>query len=93
LFVSLWIAANSPYRSCQLILAIGTGLYSVWFGYIFLDAFYWNLDPQSAIALLFIGFYSLPVMIPIWLAALAYKRKNRLKDEQAASPNLAPLAR
>lgn len=82
LFVSMKIAATSPYRSCQIILAIGTGLYAVWFGFIFLDAFYWNLDPQSAIALLFIGLYSLPVMIPIWLGALALKRRNQMNGKR-----------
>ena len=80
LFVSMKIAATAPYRSCQIILAIGTGLYAVWFGFIFLDAFYWHLDPQSAIALVFIGLYSLPVMIPIWLGALALKRRNQLNE-------------
>jgi hypothetical protein len=83
LFVSLVIAATAPSRGCQIILAAGSVIYAAWFAFIFLDAFYWHVDPQSAIALVFIGIYSLPVMIPIWLSALVLRRRNKLKTNQA----------
>ena len=81
LFVSLLIAAIAPYQACQITLILGTVLYTAWFGFIFLSAFYWDVDPQSPIALIFIGIYSLPVMIPIWVVALILKRRNKLKGE------------
>jgi hypothetical protein len=77
LLVSLAIAAKSPYRSCQLILTISSLLYAAWFVLVFLDVFYWHLDPQSAIAFLFVGIYSLPIMIPVWLTTLMLRRKNK----------------
>jgi CDP-diglyceride synthetase len=81
LLVSLAIATKSPYLSCQIILTVGSVLYGTWFGFVFLDAFYWHVDPQSAIALLFIGIYSLPIMIPIWLTTLALRRRNKMQSE------------
>jgi hypothetical protein len=92
LFISLVIAATSPYRSCQIILTVGSGVYAVWFGFVFLDAFYWHLDPQSSIALISIGIYSLPVMIPIWLITLVLRRRNKLKGEQEGGANALPRA-
>lgn len=82
LFVSLIIAAASAYRSCQIILTVGSGLYAAWFGYLFLSAFCWNVDAQSPIVVVFIGIYSLPVMIPIWISALILRHRNELKGEQ-----------
>ena len=88
LFVSLVIAVNSPYRSCQIILTVGSGLYSAWFGFVFLNAFYYHVDAQSSIALIFIGIFSLPIMIPIWLITLVLRRRNKLKGEQAGGSPL-----
>jgi hypothetical protein len=81
LFISLILAFISPIRSCQTTLVVGSLLYAAWFGFVFLNAFYLHLDPQSALALLFIGIYSLPVMIPIWLVTLALKHHNKNKGE------------
>ena len=81
LFVSLMLAAIEHERSCQITLIIGSVLYAVWFGFVFLDAFYWHIDPQSSIALIFIGIYSLPVMIPVWIVFLVLRRRNKTSDE------------
>ncbi len=79
LFLSLLVAVFSPQRSSQIVLSLGSILYAVWFGFVFLDVFYWHLDPQSAVALLFTGIYSLPVLIPLWLVSLVLMRKRTQK--------------
>jgi hypothetical protein len=84
LFVSLFLTAVSQNKSLQIVLTIGSILYAAWFGFIFLSAFYWHVDPQSAIALIFVGIYSLPAMIPIWVGSLVLKHRTELKGEQDA---------
>lgn len=85
LFVSLLLAAIAPNRSCQITLVIGSLLYSVWFGFVFLNAFYWHIDPQSSIAMIFIGIYSLPVMIPVWLLSLVLRHRHKVANGQPAT--------
>jgi predicted Ser/Thr protein kinase len=77
LFISLILSLWLTEKRCQKILRIGSVLYALFFAYIFLNSFYWNLDPQSAIGLIFIGFYSLPVMIPIWISAVVMHFKQK----------------
>ena len=77
LFISLGIAAISPGRGPQITLITGSIMYALWIAFVCLDAFYWNIDPQSVIALLFIGIYSLPVMIPIWIISFALWQENK----------------
>ncbi len=57
-----------------MLLAVGMLVYAAWFFYVYVDAFYVHLDPQSSIALLFVGVVSLPVMVPIWAGALVLDR-------------------
>jgi len=93
LFISLIVAAVSHFRSCQNILIVGSVLYSAWFGYAFLDIFYWHPDPQSAIGLLFVGALSLPVMIPIWILTLFLRQKKHAeanKTLEATATSAAP---
>ena len=89
LFVSLIVAAFSSCRSCQATLILGSVLYAAWFTFVYLSAFHWHPDAQSGIALLFIGVYSLPVMIPIWVVTLALRRRNRINSEPDAGWNPA----
>ncbi|MFZ4595944.1 MAG: hypothetical protein ACOYOF_16920 [Verrucomicrobiaceae bacterium] len=77
LFVSLWLAAISPSQGCQRTLIIGSLLYAAWFGYVFLDVFVWHVDPQSAIALMFIGLVSLVVMVPLWIVTLVLRSRSK----------------
>ncbi|MBK8037200.1 MAG: serine/threonine protein kinase [Verrucomicrobiaceae bacterium] len=77
LFVSLILSLILLNRRSQRVLLVGSLLYAALFAFIYLGAFFWHLDPQSAIALLFIGFYSLPVMIPVWLIALVMYFRDR----------------
>lgn len=59
----------------QKALLVGQLVYFIWFTYVYIDAFYINLDPQSAIVLLFVGVFSLPVMVVIWVMALSFNDK------------------
>ena len=77
LFVSLILSLILLNRRSQRVLLVGSLLYAMLFAFIYLGAFFWHLDPQSAIALLFIGFYSLPVMIPVWVIALVMYFRDR----------------
>ena len=66
LILSLLLLQKTEERKSIIILLIGTILYTCWFLYAYLSIFYWYPDPQGAIALLFTGVYSLPVMGIIW---------------------------
>ncbi len=81
LVVSLLLAATLPRRPSQVTLIIGSVAYAAWFGFVFLDVFHWRADPQGAIALVFIGAYSLPVMIPIWIVSLVLGLRNKTGAE------------
>lgn len=76
LFVSLLLAVLSPGRLSQRVLILGSVLYALWFGYIYLEVFHWHVDPQGAIALIFVGLLSLPVMIPAWIVSLLQMRRS-----------------
>ena len=81
LVISMMVASQAPRRSSQNIITIGSVLYAAWFGYTYLNAFYWNLDPQSGLALIFVGIYSLPVMFPLWLIAMFLSRGKKWKGD------------
>ncbi|RYD26564.1 MAG: hypothetical protein EOP87_22560 [Verrucomicrobiaceae bacterium] len=68
-----WLCGS---RISGWLLLASTARYSAWFGFIYLSAFHWHIDAQSAIALLFVGIYSLPVMLPLWILAFL-KRKTK----------------
>jgi hypothetical protein len=70
LVVSLVLALFALRKACQITLILGSVLYAAWFNYLYVGAFHQHPSPQSGIILLFIGFYSLPVMIPVWLLTL-----------------------
>lgn len=73
LLVSIALTFYVWSRLSLIILSTGSILYGIWFGYVYMIAFHWYVDPQSAIALAFVGIYSLPVMIPVWLIAWAFR--------------------
>jgi len=60
-----------PALAVLMVCQIG---YVSWFLYIYIQAFHIYLDAQSPIALLFAGIYSLPVMVPLWIAAAVLSR-------------------
>lgn len=70
LFVSAGLAL--PWwrrRRAQSVLAVGTAAYALFFAFCFLSAFHWHPDPQSPIVMVFVGSYSLPVMLIFWIVA------------------------
>jgi hypothetical protein len=89
LFISLFVASINPVRTSQIILIAGSILYATWFAFVFLSAFYWHIDAQSAIALLFIGIYSLPLMIPVWLIAFWLNKRNNSGEQGDAHQSTA----
>ena len=51
----------------QAMLLVAALAYAGWFGFVYLDALYWRPDPQSPIALLFVGIYAAPVLLLLWI--------------------------
>ena len=82
LVLSLFLAFIAQSRSSQITLIIGSILYGSCFSII-----YGSSGAQSGVALLFMGFYSLPVMVPIWGVAVFLKRKPQLEKPQPESTN------
>jgi len=72
-------------RASQCILMLSSLAYAVWFGYAFIVYFWFGTDAQSALVLLFIGVYSLPVMIPVWIIAGLLNHYSIRPDVQAGS--------
>jgi len=64
----LSVKAKSPFS--HIILATASLLYGIWFAYAMFDAFYVHVDPQSAIVIVFVGIYALPVLLPLWILAV-----------------------
>jgi hypothetical protein len=64
----------------QIVLLAALLAYFAWFTFVYVDAFYVHLDPQSAIALLFIGIYSLPVLGVFWWVAYLMEWKFRVNQ-------------
>lgn len=69
LFVTLCLTFFCKRVLSLALLLVSAVAYTAWFFFVYLDAFHRHLDPQSAIVLLFVGIYSLPVMLPLWVAA------------------------
>ena len=82
LVLSLFLALIAQSRSSQVTLIIGSILYGACFSFI-----YGSFGAQSGVALLFMGFYSLPVMVPIWGVAIFLKRKPQLEKPNPESTN------
>ena len=82
LVLSLFLALIAQSRSSQVTLIIGSILYGACFSFI-----YGSSGAQSGVALLFMGFYSLPVMVPIWGVAVFLKRKPQLEKPNPESTN------
>jgi len=69
LLVSLGCALGMTERSSQRTLSIGSLLYFAWMTFVVVSVFLIDPDPLAPIALVFAPFYSLPIMILIWIAA------------------------
>ena len=56
------------------ILLFSTAAYSGWGTWLYIDVFYIHIDPQSSIALLFMGIFASPVLILLWLLTFGLER-------------------
>jgi hypothetical protein len=59
----------------SVILFSSSVMYIIWTIYVYVSAFYIHPDPQSPIALLFIGIYAVPVMTIFQI--VAYRMNKR----------------
>lgn len=76
---SLFLGCRASSKKCLLTLLVANILYFVWFLWVYLEVFYLHPDPQGPIAFIFIGVYSLPVMIPLWIVAFRFQTRDILK--------------
>ena len=88
LFVSLVLALFARRIACQIVLIISSVLYAA--GVYDIVS---SRDAQTGIALLFIGFMSLPVMIPVWLMTWYFMRSEKQapdkQDDELANLTVA----
>ena len=85
-FAHLVIAHRALTKLAQVLTGIAMLAYMTWATFVYVSAFHLHLDAQSAIALLFITPYSLPVLVPIWLWIAHVERRNRRKIAGAPAP-------
>ena len=86
LFLSLLLALVMPNKASQITLIIGSVFYGGFFIHLYGGLFHRSPSPQSGIGLLFIGFYSLRVMIPIWCVAAFLSIYKRIKNPDPPKP-------
>ena len=71
LVVSLLLTLFARTKAAQITLVVGSTLYGGFFIFLYIQLYHVSPSPQSGIALLFIGFYSLPVMLVVWVVSLS----------------------
>lgn len=76
LFVSLALSTFLKEKKAQRTLAAGSVAYAIWFSLSWLFIFHGGSDPQRGLGFLFIGVYSLPVMIIVWVVALLVPKET-----------------
>ena len=86
LVLSLLLALFMSNKASQMTLIIGSVLYGGFFIHLYGGLFHRSPSPQSGIGLLFIGFYSLRVMIPIWYVAAFLTIYQRIKKPDPSKP-------
>lgn len=75
--IGVWLAKT---KKAQSILMFALFAYAAWFGFVYTDVFYLHPDTQSPIALLFVGVYALPVLVPLWAVAWWLDSKGRANN-------------
>lgn len=68
-------------RGAQITLFIALVVFFAWFVFVYMNVFYLDPDPQGAVGLLFVGVYSTPIMLVLWVIAALFE--HRLKMAQA----------
>ena len=80
--VSIMLAGCAKNAISQTVSAMASLLYGLWFAYAVYDCFYVNLDAQSGLIFIFVGFWALPVLLLLWLAALVIEIRHRKKQAE-----------
>jgi Na+/proline symporter len=81
LIVNAILGALLPGAASQKALTLSAMVFALFALGWFIWASIINSNPQSPIAILWTGIYSLPLMLPLWLTAFV----RRHKDKQAGS--------
>ncbi|MEE9404441.1 MAG: hypothetical protein V3V20_06080 [Algisphaera sp.] len=88
-------------RSARVVLILGAFIYICWMSLIYADLVWHVLSPsdaQKALALLFVGFYALPVLLPVYfigrkfeksLATSVLDAKNIAEEGESSSAALS----
>ena len=79
--VSIILSAISKNSLSHILILASSILYGAWFAYVVYDAFFVHLDPQSGLVFLFVGFYFLPVLLPLWISAVLLNRYYAKQSE------------
>ena len=62
-------------KSQATFLVINT-MYAAWYSWVLFDAFYFHLDAQSGLVILFAFIYALPVFVLGWMLAASFNGKK-----------------
>ena len=88
-FFGLWpflvntgLAFIARCKATVLLTLLASVAYILWFLYGYYDIFHVNIDPQSGISVIFIGIYSMPFMLLIWLAFFTFHFLTRPKGNR-----------
>ena len=81
LWVSLFMAFLVSSKSQGILLTVASVLYGAWFAMVYASVVYWQSAPVDPVAFVFIGIFSLPVLIPMWLAMLYLRRRQQREGE------------
>ena len=81
MMASLFLGAAVESCRSLVTLLISNILYFGFFLWVYFNALYLHPDPQAGIAFLFVGIYSLPVMIPLWVIAICLRRPKNTRSE------------
>jgi hypothetical protein len=71
-------------RGSQITCLVGTISYSSWCAYFYSDVAIRHPDPQSPIALLFVGIYAAPVLLVLFWIAYALEWHHQARNMPAA---------
>jgi len=77
LIVNANLAWRWQTKVAQALLQLATLAYAGWAIHIYIDVFYIHPDPQSAVALVFVGIYAAPPLVVVW--GLGYLWELRLR--------------
>ena len=72
--VSIVLARRLMKPIPQMIVAMTSLGYGIWFAYLYYDAFYVHPDPQSGLLFVFVGIWAFPVVALLWTIAFIIEK-------------------